>query len=211
MGMSGGRSGILVAMVCAAVLLGQGQVSAQADPPRLDAIRLAGEITLNGQLDEPSWSQAPMAHNFIQNDPNEGMPATFDTEVRVLYDDNALYFGVFAKDDQPSRIIANDLKKDFNTDQSDGFRIILDTFHDQRNGYQFATNPAGAKWDAQMANEGRENNANWDGIWDVSTRITETGWYAEIRIPFRTLRFSADGQRWGVNFERRVRRLNEDS
>ena len=61
--------------------------------------------------------------------------------------------------------------------------------HDRRNGYQFATNPAGAKWDAQMANEGRENNANWDGIWEVRTRITEIGWYAEIRIPFRTLKF----------------------
>ena len=75
---------------------------------------------------------------------------------------------------EPGRIIVNDLKKDFNTDNSDGFRIILDTFHDERNGYQFATNPAGAKWDAQMANEGRENNANWDGIWDVATRIGET-------------------------------------
>ncbi len=175
-------------------------------------MRLAGEITLDGALDEASWSQAPIAHQFIQNDPREGMPATFDTEVRVLYDDDAMYFGVFARDDQPSRIIANDLKKDFNIDQNDGFRIILDTFHDERNGYQFATNPAGAKWDAQMVNEGRENNADWDGIWDVATQITETGWYAEIRIPFRTLRFSAaDAQIWGMNFERKVRRLNEDS
>ncbi len=212
MGRPGARSVILVGVLCAGVLLAHGQAEAQQEDRRLDAIRLAGEITLDGTLDEPSWSEAPMAHNFIQNDPREGMPATFDTEVRVLYDDDAMYFGVFAKDDQPSRIIANDLKKDFNTDQSDGFRIILDTFHDQRNGYQFATNPAGAKWDAQMVNEGRENNANWDGIWDVATRITETGWYAEIRIPFRTLQFSAaDAQVWGVNFERKVRRLNEDS
>jgi hypothetical protein len=196
-----------------AALLVHRQVNAQqAVPPKLDAIRLAGDITLDGALDEPSWSQAPTADNFIQNDPREGMPATFDTEVRVLYDDEALYFGVFAKDDQPSRIIANDLKKDFDTNQSDGFRIILDTFHDQRNGYQFATNPAGAKWDAQMINEGRESNPNWDGIWEVATRITETGWYAEIRIPFRTLRFSAaDAQIWGMNFERKLRRLNEDS
>ena len=179
---------------------------------RLEIVRAAGRITLDGVLDEPSWSQAPMANGFIQNDPREGEPATYDTEVRVLYDDDALYFGVFARDDEPARIVDNDLKKDFNTGTSDGFRVILDTFHDARNAYQFATNPAGAKWDAQMTNEGLENNANWDGIWDVKTRIVETGWYAEIRIPFRTLKFRpSEVQAWGVNFERKLRRLNEES
>ncbi len=179
---------------------------------RLQAVRAAGEITLDGVLDEPAWLDAPIASNFIQNDPREGEPATFDTEVRILYDDEALYFGVFAKDDDPAAIIVNDLKKDFATDTSDGFRVVIDTFRDERNGYQFATNPAGAKWDAQMANEGRENNANWDGIWEVRTRIVEQGWYAEIRIPLRTLKFrSGDPQTWGINFERKLRRLNEDS
>ena len=109
-------------------------------------------------------------------------------------------------------IIVNELKKDFNTAASDTFHMVLDTFHDARNGYQFAINPAGARWDAQMANEGRENNANWDGIWDVKTRIADDGWYAEIRIPFKTLKFSPDDeQTWGVNFQRRLRRLNENS
>ena len=179
---------------------------------RLQAARAAGEITLDAALDEPSWSQAPLASHFVQNDPREGMPATFDTEVRILYTDDALYFGVFAKDDEPARIVVNDIRKDYNTGTSDGFTIVLDTFHDERNGYMFATNPAGAKWDSQMANEGRESNVDWDGIWDVATRITETGWYAEIRIPFSTLKFNpADMQTWGMNFERKVRRLNEDS
>jgi Domain of unknown function (DUF5916)/Carbohydrate family 9 binding domain-like len=179
---------------------------------RLQAVRATGEIALDGAMDEPAWRDAPIVSDFIQSDPREGEPATHDTEVRVLYDENAMYFGVFAKDTEPARIIVNDLKKDFSTDGSDGFRIILDTFRDERNGYQFATNPAGAKWDAQMANEGRENNANWDGIWDVATRVIETGWVAEIRIPFRTLKFSDDdAQTWGVNFERKLRRLNEDS
>jgi hypothetical protein len=211
--------GALRWVMCTALIFGQSPVQAQQVDfetarfdRRLQAVRLAGEITLDGALDEPSWAQAPLADHFTQNDPREGMPATYDTEVRVLYDDDAVYFGVFAKDDQPSRIIVSDLKKDYDTDRSDGFRIILDTFDDDRNGYQFATNPSGAKWDAQMANEGRENNANWDGIWDVATRITEIGWYAEIRIPFRTLRFdSDDAQLWGMNFERKIRRLNEDS
>jgi hypothetical protein len=164
---------------------------------RLPAVRATGPIRLDGALDEPAWSTAAVAQHFIQSDPREGEPASFDTDVRVLYDDDALYFGVFAKDEEPGRLIVNDLKKDYNTDGSDGFRIILDTFHDERNGYQFATNPAGAKWDAQMSNEGREINANWDGIWDVATRITETGWVAEIRIPFRTLKFDdAETQTW---------------
>ena len=179
---------------------------------RLLVVRATGPIVVDGRLDEATWAQAPVAKDFIQNDPREGEPATYDTEVRVLYDDTALYFGVFAKDEEPGGIIVSDLKKDFATGSSDGFRVIIDTFRDERNGYQFATNPAGAKWDAQSANEGRENNANWDGIWDVKTRIAEGGWYAEIRIPFRTLKFStADPQTWGLNFERKLRRLNEDS
>jgi hypothetical protein len=182
------------------------------DARRLTIVRAGGAITLDGVLDEAAWREAPIASNFIQNDPREGEPATYDTEVRTVYDAEAIYFGVFAKDDQPGLLTVSDIKKDFNTGTSDGFSVIIDTFADRRNGYQFATNPAGAKWDAQMANEGRENNANWDGIWEVRTSVTETGWIAEIRIPFRTLKFGeADPQTWGVNFERRVRRLNEDS
>src|SRR5258705_6519364 len=179
---------------------------------RLSAVRASGVILVDGALDEPAWSAAPIANGFIQNDPREGTAATYDTEVRVLYTDDALYFGVWAKDGEPSKIIVSDLKKDYNTGSSDGFRIVLDTFHDGRNAYQFAINPSGAKWDSQMANEGRDNNSNWDGIWDVKTRITETGSFAEIWIPFRTLKFTdADPQVWGINFERKLRRLNEDS
>lgn len=179
---------------------------------RLPATRAEGPITLDGRLDEPAWDRAPVASHFIQNDPREGQPATFDTEVRLLYDEEALYIGVFARDDEPGGIIISELRKDFNTGNGDSFQVVIDTFKDERNGYQFAVNPAGAKWDAQMANEGRENNSNWDGVWDVRTRIAEDGWYAELRIPFRTLKFSpAVQQTWGINFQRRLRRLNENS
>ncbi len=179
---------------------------------KLAATRTSAPIAIDGVLDEPAWAGAPVASGFLQNEPHEGQRASFDTEVRVLYDEEALYVGVFAHDDQPSALIVSDLKKDFNTAASDAVLVVLDTFGDQRNGFEFATNPAGAKWDAQMSNEGRESNANWDGIWDVRTRITDEGWYAEMRIPFRTLKFSAlDPQAWGVNFQRRLRRRNEDS
>src|SRR5918992_2627539 len=179
---------------------------------RLQAVRAAGEITVDGNLDEAAWLDAPVENGFIQSDPREGEPATYDTEVRVLYDDEALYIGAFARDDEPGGIIIKDLKKDFDTGNNDGFTVILDTFRDERNGYIFSTNPAGAKFDSQVSNEGRENNTNWDGIWDVRTRVAEQGWYAEIRIPFRTVKFrSDDPQSWGVNFRRKLRRLNEDS
>ena len=205
---------------CAGLLFGQAPVWAQQPARgesarltrRLEAVRLTGNITLDGALDEPAWTAAPLATGFIQNDPREGAPATHNTEVRVLYDDTALYFGVVALDTEPARLIVSDLKKDYNPDSSDGFRIILDTFHDERNGYVFAVNPAGAKWDGQISNEGRESNTDWDGIWDVRTQVTKTGWIAEIRIPWRTLRFdNTDPQIWGINFERKIRRLNEDS
>jgi hypothetical protein len=179
---------------------------------KLPATRVTGPVVLDGRLDEAAWAGAPIARGFIQNDPREGQPATYDTEVRMVYDDAALYIGVFARDDEPHGIIISELRKDFNTGTGDSFQVVIDTFKDERNGYQFAINPAGAKWDAQMANEGRENNSNWDGVWDVSTRIAENGWYAEMRIPFRTLKFSpATEQTWGVNFQRRLRRLNENS
>ncbi len=178
----------------------------------LTVTRTAGPVVLDGRLDEGSWTAATSARGFVQNEPREGVPATFDTDVRVLYDDEAIYFGVTAADPEPSRIVVTDLKKDYAVDASDAFVILLDTFHDDRNGYQFATNPAGAKWDAQIGNEGRDFNVNWDGIWSVETRITDTGWVAEIAIPFRALKFAdRDPQTWGINFRRKVRRLNEDS
>ncbi len=179
---------------------------------RLKATQAQGPIALDGRLDEPSWASAPLATNFVQNDPREGEPASFETEVKLLYDNRALYIGVFARDPEPGEIIVNELRKDFNTGTADGFQVVIDTFHDARNGYQFAINPGGAKWDSQMSNEGREQNSNWDGIWDVGTRVGPDGWYAEIEIPFKTLKFGPeDMQTWGINFQRRLRRRNENS
>jgi len=197
---------------------GVGPVLAQAPQARpveertAAATRATSPITVDGRLDEPAWQVAPVERGFIQNEPREGEAATFDTEVRIVYDEAAIYFGVVAADPEPSRIVVTDLKKDYAVDGSDAFVILLDTFHDDRSGYQFATNPAGAKWDAQLANEGRDFNVNWDGIWSVEARVTEIGWVAEIVIPFRTLKFAdRDPQTWGINFRRKVRRLNEDS
>jgi hypothetical protein len=175
------------------------------DERRLIIVRAAGTVALDGVLAEPAWAPAPVARNFIQNAPNEGRPYHDTGSGRLRR--RAIYSGSWRTTSQPPD--DRDSQKDFNT--APATAVVLDICGSS-NGYQFATNPAGAKWDAQMANEGRENNSNWDGIWEVRTRITEVGWTAEIRIPFKTLKFDrADPQTWGVNFERKIRRLNEDS
>src|SRR6185295_13854758 len=167
-------------------------------------------ITLDGALDEEVWRTAQPAGEFVQAEPHEGEAATEPTEVRVAFDADALYIGVLCHDATPSALIINDIRKDFTAGEQDSFEVILDTFADRRNGFVFVVNPVGAKSDAQIANEGRDVNANWDAVWTVATRRDASGWTAEIRIPFKTLRFDRGADRiWGVNFSRHIRRKNE--
>ena len=169
-------------------------------------------ITLDGSLDEEVWRAAVPAADFVQAEPHEGQPATEPTEVRVAFDADALYIGVLCRDSMPAALIVNDIRKDFMPGEQDTFEVILDTFADRRNGFVFATSPRGAKSDAQIANEGREVNTSWDGLWTVATRVGAEGWSAELRIPFKALRFErgdGDVRVWGVNFSRRIRRKNE--
>ena len=209
-----------IARVCAAVFLtvtsvvaAQGTDSDQERfKRRLIPTRTTAPVTIDGVLDEPVWSDSMVATDFVQSEPREHEPATEPVEVRVVYDEVNLYIGAFLHDSNARGIIVGDLKKDFDSQGGDSFEVIVDTFHDERNGYWFATNAMGAKWDAQMVNEGREVNADWDGVWQVRTRITDQGWYAELAIPFATLKFKKTGEQvWGLNFLRRLRSKNEES
>lgn len=174
----------------------------------IQTVSTEAEILLDGKLDEAEWELAPAATDFIQAEPREGWSATEKTEVRILHDDENLYFGVRCFD--TGAITVNDLRQDFGLDSSDSFGIVIDSFHDQNNGTLFYTNPAGARRDSQFVNEGRIEDVNWDGVWYVVTGRTPEGWTAEIRIPFKTLRFTGEtSQTWGINFNRRVRRKNE--
>ena len=184
----------------------------QAIPRTINAREAGDAIVVDGRLDEAAWLAAPLADGFVQSEPRTGAPATEGTDVRVLYDNDRLYIGAYLHDRSPADIVVNDIRKDFNPEQQDDFEVILDTFHDRRNGYVFITNLAGARADQQVANEGREINASWDGVWVVKTRRVDDGWMVEMAIPFRTLRFDfTRAPTWGINFSRRVRRLNEVS
>jgi hypothetical protein len=202
----------LLLLLSSSPVLAQATISSPDGRKQVAAVQTAAPVTIDGTLDDAVWKLAAPATGFIQADPLEGQPASEETEVRLAYDSDYLYIAVFCRDTTPAGIVVNDIRKDFATGSQDTFDVLLDTFGDHRNGFVFSTNAEGAKADTQMANEGRDVNANWDAVWWVAAHTTEGGWTAEFRIPFKTLRFEAgDGHTWGVNFARRVRRKNEIS
>ena len=187
--------------------------------PSLVATKTTERPRIDGVLDEAAWSTAQVVDTFIQQEPQEGQPATDRTEVRVLYDTGRLYIGVRAF--SSLAVTATEMRRDADRlFDEDNFQVILDTFHDSRNGYMFVTTPLGAKLEQQIFDEGEGGgrggtaniNRNWDGVWDAAAKIVENGWSAEIEIPFSTVRFvPSDAQVWGVNFQRHTRRKNESA
>ena len=178
----------------------------------IDAVRISENISIDGTLEEPVWKLAMPATDFIAQSPRPGFPAQERTEVRVLYDDNNLYVGAYNYHSNVDDIVINELTEDFNFGQSDAITIVLDTLHDRRSAFMFIANPAGARRDIQVGNDGEANNPDWDGLWDVKTQRTSDGWTAEFQIPFTTLRFTtAETQEWGFNVTRAMRGLNEES
>lgn len=170
-----------------------------AEPPRIDAI-----------LDEALYASRPPITDFIQQEPREGEIATERTLVWLSFDDENLYVGARCYDSQPQRIVANDMRRDGrNVSQNDNFSIVLDTFHDRRNGYEFLMNAIGGAWDTQVTDE-RDINRDWNAVWTQHSRLDSEGWTLEMAIPFRSLRYRGSGpQVWGINIRRNVRWKNE--
>jgi hypothetical protein len=167
---------------------------------------------IDGNLDETVWERAPAITGFTQRDPEEGEPATERTEVRIIYTNQALYFGVVCYDSQPEGITATERARDNQLESDDTFEVILDTFHNRQDGFLFRTNPLGAKFDSTITDEGRRENRNWDERWRVAATTNEVGWIVEIEIPFESLRMTdEEEQRWGIDFKRNIRRKNEEA
>ena len=203
----------LVVVGCStAFTLGVQIDSAGADREKtMTATRIDQPIVIDGILDEPQWERAEPIRDFVQQDPDTGEPGSEPTEVRILYDDEFLYVGVWCFDSLGAEgVVVNDMTRDYTPFDTDVFAVVVDTFNDDRNGMLFSTNPAGAKHDSQFGNDGRKVNVDWDAIWHAGSQITESGWQAEMAIPFKSLRFSSlENQTWGINFLRRMRRKNE--
>ena len=201
------------------------QLSSESVRPSTTATQLSRAPSIDGDvLGDDAWSNINPTSGFTQTRPNEGVPATQRTEVFVGFTEDTLYIGVMAYDDNPGAILVTDSRRDSALDDTDSFQVIIDGLLDRQNGYVFGTNPAGIEYDAQVINEGGQGgfggrgggaggfNLNWDTTWEVEAQINEQGWSAEMAIPFTALRYgSDDAQTWGINFQRNIRRNNEES
>ena len=179
-------------------------------PPRAAVTRAQGKISVDGKLDEPDWAAATPSSEILQREPHPGQPATEKTELRLLYDADNLYVGVTCFDAEPKKIIATRMARDSDLADDDRVEILVDTFHDRRNAFYFATNPIGALVDGLIIENG-DFNRNWDAIWHVRTQRFDGGWRAEFALPFKSLGFHAGAASWGFNFSRTIKRkLEED-
>lgn len=178
--------------------------------PRVES----AEIHVDGRLDDPSWQQAAVLESFTQYDPVEGVPASQKTEVLVLVDGGAIYFGVRAYDDAaPTGIRATMAERDEFDRSDDYIRFILDTFNDQRRAYVFSVNPFGVQQDG-IWNEGSGGrhmgppvDDNPDFLWESAGQLTDFGYVVELRIPLKSLRFPAlPEQSWGLQVVRKISR-----
>lgn len=163
---------------------------------------------MDGALADPAWSLAPDGGPLTQVTPIEGAEPTEATSFRVVYDSEALYIGVWCHDREPDAVLAREMARDGRVTSDDYVVIVLDTFLDRRNGYEFITNANGARYDA-LITANRTVDSDWDTIWLARGSIDEEGWKAEIRIPFTSISFDPALTSWGFNISRRIKRKDE--
>lgn len=189
----------------------------QSQPKTLAGVKASGVPVIDGELNDEVWKSAPIATDFIQNFPVFGAPASVRTEVKVLYDDDAVYIGAYLYDD-PAQIRKQLTARDNEQRQDvDYFSVFFDTYNDLQNGFQFLVTIANVQTDARIGGTGGEEfgdfgDKTWDAVWQSQVALHPDGWTVEMRIPYISLRFSKkEIQTWGLQFLRFTRRNNESS
>lgn len=198
---------VAVGLLPAAPLLAQ-PTGPAAENKSFEIVRGEGEISIDGRLDEAVWDRAARIDDLHQVEPFEYSEPSQRTEIRIYYDNEALYVGARLWDTEAERITANVLRQGEGLNAEDRFAVILDPYLDRRSGYRFQVNPNGVRWDA-LYQDTSNLESNWEGIWLGAATRDDEGWTAEIAIPFRTLSFNPNTTVWGINFERTIQRVGE--
>lgn len=163
---------------------------------------------IDGVMDDAGWLDGGLVTDLRQVLPNSGAPPSQRTEIRLVTDGKTLFIGFRCYDTNPEQIVRNRKQRDTFPFWDDRVGVALDTFNTRRNGYFFGTNPNAMRHDVLL--EAEEFEVSWDTIWYVETSVDAEGWTAEIAIPFSSIGFDPDSDRWGINFERGIRRNDED-
>jgi hypothetical protein len=205
-----------VALACSALALLSADAGAQSNAaPAAESrktvrmVRTATPPVIDGKLDEAVWQTADVITDFHQIRPGDGATPSEPTEVYVLYDDDAFYIGARMHDSEPQLIVAPTNRHNQGLGPDDRLVVILDPFNTGRSGYRFETNPNGVRHDA-LYQSINSFQSDWTVIWDTAASIDETGWVAEMAIPFKTLPFDPSTTDWGFNFGRGIRRRGEE-
>ncbi|NOY77703.1 MAG: carbohydrate binding family 9 domain-containing protein [Calditrichaeota bacterium] len=174
------------------------------------AVRISNHsIKIDGKLTDPVWQRAPKADDFIQQQPDEGKPATQKTTLQVAYDNQNLYIGIRAFDTRPDSIFAQLTRRD-QLSQGDWLGVAIDSYFDHRTAFVFGVNAVGVQMDMLVSNDGSTEDTNWNAVWRVSISRDSLGWSAEFQIPFSQLRFSGGPSTvWGFQAFRMIYRNNE--
>ncbi|MEO6980211.1 MAG: carbohydrate binding family 9 domain-containing protein, partial [Mucilaginibacter sp.] len=177
------------------------------------AIEAKDNIVVDGRLNEESWKAAPVISDFFKLQPRQGGAYLYKTFVKIVYDKKNLYFGVFCKDTVGKKgVRVQDYRRDFTPD-NDVFMIQLDPQNLKRFCVSFQATPLGTQSDKQVFDD-QLQDINWDALWKVKTTVTDSGYYAEFAIPFKSLRYIKHGDdsvSWNLTFSRIARRDNEQT
>ncbi len=199
---------ILLAAGCLCVAAAPASAQPVAAPRVVTAVRAAAPPDIDGRLDDPVWSAAPTVSGLLQREPDEGQPASEDTEVRIAYDDDALYLAALLRDRTPGAIVRQLSRRDAAV-EADAFVLFLDPHHDGLTGAQFGVSAAGVQRDALIYNDSFLDTT-WDAVWASAVSVDAGGWTVEMRIPLSQLRFpKAARHTWGINVQRVVQRRAE--
>src|SRR5687768_4715405 len=206
---------IFASVVGAFAIAAAAESAAQTGPshasvPAVHSVRASSAIVVDGLLDDEVWLRAPVVTTFTQRDPEEGKPVSEATELRIAYDDDALYVAARMHDREPARIARQLARRDQRA-EADSFTLLLDPHHDHLTGAAFAVSAAGVQSDTTIYNDSWTDDS-WDAVWESAVKIDATGWSAEMRIPNSQLRFSRSTQlTFGINAMRYIQRKKEEA
>lgn len=199
---------VYLLLLCGLILADPGKIDTLNSTLKINASRLNERIKIDGMLTEPVWNRIQGTSRFYQRDPSEGQHPSEKTVIFVAYDDEALYVAAKMYDTRPDSITSRLGRRD-NYVSSDQFVFFVDPYNDKQTGYFFGIYVSGTLFDGVLFNDSWEDNS-WDGVWEGKSVINDSGWTAELKIPYSQIRFHKKQEyTWGVNFKRVIERKNE--